>query len=169
MHHSSLTRSLAVYVLPIIFVIGLFAYLITTAEPATKEDQKSSPDILAACIEHTNVSLHIHPELTIMVNGEKQEIPANIGITESCMHPVHTHDASGKIHLEYLYPVDFSLGDFFTVWGKEFSSANLMGLHVDETHIIRVTVNGQPSEEYERLVLKDSQKIVISYEELATE
>lgn len=169
MSKSSLPRSLAVYVLPIVFVISLFAYLITTAEPATKQDQKSSPEILAACIEHTNVSLHIHPELTIMVNGEKQEIPGNIGISETCMHPVHTHDASGKIHLEYLYPVDFSLGDFFTIWGKEFSSTNLLGLPADETHVIRMSVNGQPSEEYEHLTLKDVQKIVISYEELAKE
>src|SRR3989344_6472797 len=42
---------------------------------------------------------HWHPELTIYVNGEKQEISANIGIG-SVHQSIHTHDDSdqGVIH-----------------------------------------------------------------------
>jgi hypothetical protein len=80
------------------------------------------------------------------------------------MHPVHTHDASGQVHMEYLYPVDFTLGDFFTMWGKEFSQTNFMGVTVDEAHEVTVTVNGQRSEQYENLVLRDEDEVVVSYE-----
>ena len=44
--------------------------------------------------------LHWHPELAIFVKGEKQEIPANLGIG-AVHNPMHTHDSSGIIHLEF--------------------------------------------------------------------
>src|SRR3989344_1406608 len=58
--------------------------------------------------------LHWHPELTIFAKGEKQEIPANLGIG-TVHNPMHTHDSSGVIHLEFRGVVrkdDLKLGRF---------------------------------------------------------
>src|SRR2546425_5735736 len=49
-------------------------------------------------------STHIHPVLSVYVNGKKVPVPANIGIDPSRpfteMAGLHTHDASGTIHDE---------------------------------------------------------------------
>ncbi|MBI2623876.1 hypothetical protein HYW67_00050 [Candidatus Parcubacteria bacterium] len=101
--------------------------------------------------------LHWHPALTIFVQGEKQEIPANIGIG-AVHNPVHTHDASGVIHLEFPGLVrgdDVKLGRFFEVWGKnvmEFGSS------------VRMTVNGEENAELQNHQMKDGDKIELRYE-----
>src|SRR5437016_1935131 len=48
------------------------------------------------------VALHIHPRLSIIVDGQKVPVPANIGIEPSgrTMAALHTHDDSGTIHVE---------------------------------------------------------------------
>ena len=166
--HTAQLKSWAVFAVPVLVVVGLFVVLAASQPKSTVEGGESGSSdagILTSCIQHANVALHIHPTLTIMVNGTKQAIPSDIGIEEGgCMHPVHTHDASGAIHIEYLYPVDFTLGDFFTLWGKTFSQSELVSFLVDDTHVIKMTVNGEPSEEYQNLVLRDEDEIVISYE-----
>src|SRR5690349_4314056 len=39
-------------------------------------------------------ALHIHPHLTIFINGQEQVIPALIGLTAAGWEPLHTHDSS---------------------------------------------------------------------------
>ncbi|HEY1074322.1 MAG TPA: hypothetical protein VGE59_01310 [Patescibacteria group bacterium] len=115
------------------------------------------------CVEHAGLGMHIHPELEIRLEGQTVALPANIGVTSSCMHPLHTHDDSGKVHVEYPQKRDFQLGDFFAVWNQPFSKSEILDKKVDETHTLTVTVDGALNEEYEKLVLKDGQKIVIDY------
>ncbi len=118
------------------------------------------------CVEHSvGLSMHIHPELEIYINNEKVKIPANIGIDPTCMKAIHTHDDTGKIHLEYPEAYDFKLGDFFTVWGKPFSKNQILDKTADSTHTVTMTVDGQPNSEFENLIMKDEQKIVIRYDE----
>lgn len=117
------------------------------------------------CVEHSvSLSMHIHPELSIIIDGQPQPIPANIGIDPTCMKAVHTHDETGKIHLEYPDQIDFKLADFFTVWGQPFSKDQILDKKADDTHTIIMTVDGQPSTDFENLILKDAQKIEIRYE-----
>jgi hypothetical protein len=119
----------------------------------------------SACIEHSaSLAMHIHPHLQIIINGQPVTIPANIGISSSCMHPVHTHDDTGEIHVESPERVDLQLKDFFTNWGQTFNKNEIMGNKVDDKHTLTMTVNGRPSTDYENLVLKDGQQIVIDYE-----
>ena len=121
-------------------------------------------DITTTCVTHTSLGMHIHPYLTIKILGQQQEIPANLGIvSESCMRPVHTHDNTGKVHLEYPKQIDIKLGEFFKVWGKPFSKEQLLDKNVDEKHEIKVTVNDQPNYDFENLIMKDLDKIVIEY------
>lgn len=121
-------------------------------------------DLTRQCVNHAAAGMHIHPRLEIEINGEERSIPANIGVSVGCMKPLHTHDASGTLHIEFQRPHDFTLGDFFRVWDKEFSELQIFDFKVDEEHSITMTVDSEPNEEYENHILKDGERIVISYE-----
>jgi len=79
------------------------------------------PGTNVACLPngHQQLDLHIHPLLSISVDGEEEAIPANIGITSTCMAEIHTHDASGQLHVETTSQERFeqiAFKDFFDVW-----------------------------------------------------
>src|SRR3989338_8249048 len=101
--------------------------------------------------------LHWHHELAIFINGEKQEIPANLGIG-AVHNPMHTHDSSGVIHLEFQGVVrkdDLKLGRFFEVWGKDF-------MELGST--VKMTVNNEEDAELQNYIMKDGDKIELWYE-----
>ncbi len=132
----------------------------------------SREDALKANLQsHGGIAYHIHPQLTIEVNGEQQLIPSNTGITNAGMRVIHTHDASGTLHVEPPYPVTLYLKDFFTIWGEQsednrsFNQTCIFDYCENETHELNFFVNGQTSEEYGELELKDGQLIRIVYEE----
>lgn len=127
--------------------------------------EEANFDLMKECIQHVNLNLHIHPHLELVINGEKEVIPANLGISLSCMRPVHTHDQTGIIHIEWKRPRDFALGDFFKVWGKTFNQSQILDYRADENHEIIVTVNGERNEEYENLIMRDKDQISIIYKE----
>lgn len=104
--------------------------------------------------------LHWHPRLEIYVKGEKQEIPANVGL--GAVHaPMHTHAedaAQGVIHLEFSGRVakdDLKFGNFFTNWNRDMRSFGTG---------MRMTVNGAESTEYENYILRDKDVIELRYE-----
>jgi len=130
-----------------------------SAKPISNEQARNT------CIQHTNIQLHIHPELKIFIEGQPVAIPTNVGVTDDCMRGLHTHDDTGKLHVEYLEPFDFKLGDFFAVWGQTFNRSQILDKAVDDKHIIEMLVDGQPSTEFENLVLQDQQKIEIHYKQ----
>ena len=125
--------------------IGSFIWYLTTR-----------PSIPEAEIISRN-GLHWHSELTIFIKGQKQEIPANIGI--GVVHqPVHTHDASGVIHLEVeglVRQADIKLGHFFKIWDKDFTAFG---------QLTDMTVNGEKNNELENYQMKDGDKIELRYE-----
>lgn len=125
---------------------------------------KTNREIVQMCTTEMATKFHIHPHLEIIINGQKQEIPANIGVKPWCMNAIHTHDNSGKIHVESPVQRDFILDDFFYVWGKAFNKNQILDYKADEDHKIRQTINGSESQDYENTILKDEEEIVISYE-----
>ncbi len=129
----------------------------------TNTSSTTTRELALSCTLDMYTRFHIHPNLTIIINGLKQTIPANTGISLACMHPLHTHDASGKIHVESPEQRDFTLGDFFAVWQKPFSKDRILDYKADGGHQIVMTVDDQPSSEFENLVFKDGQQIVIEY------
>ncbi len=125
---------------------GIFRYLFSG------EDTSREFDVTNACVNHGGISMHIHPDLRIVINGDAEVIPANIGVTPACMRPIHTHDSTGRLHIEFPRQRNFTLGEFFKIWDKPFPSE------------ISMTVNGQDNAEYENLILKDGDKIEIRYD-----
>ncbi len=70
---------------------------------------------------------HIHSHLTILRNEEPLAIPAGIGLN-GCAYELHTHDHSGIVHVETSTPSNFTLGQFFAVWGQPLDEANIAGI-----------------------------------------
>jgi hypothetical protein len=112
--------------------------------------------------ETAHLAMHIHPHLNILVDGQPQLIPANIGIRRNGdALPIHTHDETGKLHVESPILHDYQLQDFFTIWGQPFSPQQVVGFHADATHTITVIVDGRPSTAFGSLILRDREDIVI--------
>ena len=113
--------------------------------------------------EHKNLALHIHPFLEIEILGQKYTIPADIGISSKGMRVIHTHDSTGKLHIESPYPYQFYLKDFFTIWGKNLNSSCIFGYCEGNGHELVFYVNGIESEQKENIQLKDGEIIKIVY------
>lgn len=113
--------------------------------------------------DHKNLALHIHPHLEIVINGEKQVIPANIGITETGMRVMHTHDVSGGIHIESPETHQFYLADFFDIWGKTFNGSCILDSCVDSDHALKVFVNGVEDSRLGAIPLHDQDQIQILF------
>lgn len=142
--------------------------LVLLVKYGTPDDTRSTREIAMICTTDMATRFHIHPNISIVVNGTVQTIPAQVGIKAGCMNPLHTHDTSGKIHVESPVRRDFTLGDFFAVWGETFSKDQVLDYKVDDTHAITVNVNGTENQDFENLVLNDNDQIVISYEPIVT-
>lgn len=103
---------------------------------------------------------HIHPIISITVDGKPESIPAEIGLSASCERAVHTHDddaALGVIHVESQDKRIYVLGDFFDVWGKSFNR---------DGYIFKASVDEIVLEKPASLVFKDKQQIKLEYLEI---
>jgi hypothetical protein len=118
------------------------------------------------CVEHSaSLSMHIHQQVNIFIDGQLATIPDNIGVGSTCMKALHTHAGEpGKIHVEYPQTHDFLLEDFFANWGQSLSKNQIMDKTVDDQHTLTMTVDGQPNTDFEKLILRDGQTIEIRYE-----
>ena len=115
---------------------------------------------------------HYHLQLNITIDGERIEIPANIGFEKDengetlFLHPIHTYDNSGRVHVETTKNATAKLGFFFEIWGEEFSSEKIMGYSVNETHNLEMTVNEQKVDTFEETILEPLIEIEITYKKI---
>lgn len=150
------------YIIVILFVAALGALIWS--------GQREKPliffqDTNVACLPngHQDIEVHIHPELSIFVDGELEIIPANIGIEGVCMAEIHTHDVSGIIHVETADRQRLSqitLQDFFTVWGEEVER---------EGFALEILQDGELKESVDGVELIDGSDIVFNYTSLEAE
>ena len=83
------------------------------------------------CLQNMPEDYHVHTHVTVYLNGEALAIPQNIGIESGpprCFYTIHTHDHSGKLHIEAGAPGTFTLGQFFAVLGETLNSTTLADL-----------------------------------------
>ena len=114
-------------------------------------------------LDDPNLALHLHPTLEIEILGERRVLPANIGRTDEGLRVIHTHDSDGVLHVESPVPHQFVLGDFFTIWGKTLTSKCIFEYCVDDDHGLEMFVNGEKSDLYEHLPLRDKDQIKVIY------
>ncbi len=144
--------------------IDIFGESKSSTSPLENTSDEMHP-LGESCLNgHDGMAMHFHPYLTIVIDGDEYAIAQNTGIdTETCpdaMHMTHTHDASGKLHVESHTVEEVPLEVFFDVWGVHFDSTGILDYR-DGT--IEMTVNGQESMDYQNLILEDGQNIVITY------
>jgi len=165
--------SKSIKVIIIIAVAALGTGAIVAAADADMIRLPGVPSSTAASADNKPMVMHIHPELSIVVDGKPLTIPANIGMSASLyknhtldvygmkmpnmpsmpvMYPTHTHDTSGKIHVESNEKRDYTIGDFLSVWGMDFSGKT-----------VKMTVDGQPAPDpnYRAHVFKDREQITL--------
>lgn len=154
------------FLIPIVILLLVVAigatYMVVAKNNAVSN--KTTREVALSCTIDEETKFHIHPNLQIIINGKPQVIPAEIGVTSTCLSSIHTHDATGVIHIESPEKRDFTLGDFFAVWKKTFNKNQLMDYKTDDQHIIKETINGKESQDFENTVLHDGDQIVLSYE-----
>jgi hypothetical protein len=95
--------------------------------------------------QQTDIGYHVHAQLNVYVNGKQTPVPANIGIDPQgrFISPIHTHDATGVVHMESTRYYPFTLGEFVNVWGVYFTN-NQLGAYKDGNgNVLQLWVNGK--------------------------
>jgi hypothetical protein len=150
-------RSPLLYLLPIAAILALLlAYYALAASGAPEIDG-------IKCEVRERLVYHIHVKLQIYNNSQPVTVPAGIGIKPNCLYWLHTHDASGLIHVESPVNRTFTLGNFIDIWGVSLSPTSFFGRPVPPGSI-SVTVNGQSYlGDFRQIPLIDGETIAINY------
>ena len=107
--------------------------------------------------------LHIHQHLDLLVDGRRVTVPAGIGIDARgrVIAPIHTHAATGIVHVESPSVRRFTLGELFDVWGVRLTARCLGGYCAGGGKTLRTYVAG-------RLQRGDPRRVPLTaYEEIA--
>tara|TARA_B110000196_G_scaffold316480_1_gene327895 strand:- start:2345 stop:2869 length:525 start_codon:yes stop_codon:yes gene_type:complete len=144
-------------------------YYLNVDEEEVFESEYLKSDICYYSLNGIKSDYHYHFQLNITINDERSEIPMNIGfdLNETgeliFLHPIHTYDNSGRIHVETTKNATALLGFFFDIWEKDFTKNKVLGYETDELHIIEVKVNGNSVDTYEDTILEPYVFIDIEY------
>jgi hypothetical protein len=115
------------------------------------------------------IIMHFHQHLNLMIGGKPATVPSLIGIDSllwkdhsldqygmqamangmSRLASLHTHDASGTIHIESNVNRNYTLGEFLNIWG---------GLDTNGK-TVKATAGGESVSGYKDLILRDGEKI----------
>lgn len=144
-----------IWTVVIVGLMGLMYWGGGASSAATWEDTEIS------CLAggHQGLAFHIHSDLSVTIDGQQQIIPANTGINSTCMAEVHTHDASGYIHVESTdRSAVLTLADFFAVWGEPIDR---------DSYEATVLVNNEESDfNYE---FRDGDDVKVAFTSIDTE
>ncbi len=147
MHKDKLLFAIAATAIVLLALAG-----IAGKKPQVAMEEKMKP--VPCLAPNMPLKQHLHAMLQIVINGVPATLPKDIGISASCEHALHTHDTTGTMHVEAQDARAYTLGDFFSVWGRPLVTANFVSMTVNG----RATT-GDPA----KLVLEDKQQIIVSY------
>lgn len=84
------------------------------------------------CVVNPPDTVSYYSHVTILVNNEPQRIPNRVGASQTgqthCFYPIHTDDATGRIHIESATSGTFTLGQLFEIWGQPLTNTNVAGV-----------------------------------------
>jgi hypothetical protein len=109
--------------------------------PANTMDLAEQAGLVIDTKEH--LQIHEHSTLEMTVDGKPVAIPANVGVGETSIAELHTHDNTGLLHVEATEDVGFTLGQFFDEWDVKLEQ-NCVGEHCKPDATIAITVNDEP-------------------------
>ena len=138
--------------------------ILTTQAPWDANAARSAARARALGLPAEGTTLHIHSDLQIFVHGNQETVPADIGITNTTIQSLHTHDASGAIHMESSKARTFTLGELFDVWGVRFTQSCLGAYCNGGGNTLQVFVNGQEETgDPTQIAMNDQDVIVVAY------
>src|SRR2546422_9991643 len=122
-----------------VILLGIFVAVIVGGV-AFYESQQAGYHFPFRCLGSESLTFHIHPYLRIVINGQNVTIPAAVGIVNpqyqngiarggTCFEPLHTHDATGIIHVESAGNTKYTLSEFFQIWNYTYHSITLVGVN----------------------------------------
>lgn len=130
-----------------------------TAAPTTVHEfaldlDKGAAHVSAAglkALPKETLDFHEHAHLDISLDGERVTVPAYLGLVlavqgntyvTKAIAPLHTHDATGIVHVEAPTAITYTLGQVFKEWGQRLDRS-CVGTHcVTPGKQLRVSVNG---------------------------
>ena len=168
------------YVIPalvvVVIILGLvyFEFNNHVATPSYQSPTVGNGDFPFSCLSQESLFFHIHPWLTITIDGNNVTIPPGIGIknpvqvatyngepvfgggANTCFEPIHTHDDSGVIHIESPTNTNYTLSNFFQIWAATYAYVNFSGsehpIIFNSTDILGYKINSTPSASLKLLV-----------------
>lgn len=108
------------------------------------------------CESTEQLVYHIHSHLAVYLDGQPETIPADIGVRADCIYWLHTHDTSGVIHVESPTQTQYTLGQFFDIWGQTLDAQDVGREHGN----IIFYVNGQRYNGDPRQIVLDAHTLI---------
>ncbi len=175
------SKNIIIYLVALVLII-VGAYYLTGGGQQTQEDPDAPKP--PQDYEVPQAFVHWHARLNIVIKGEVQAIPADLGISvgnkidtylAGGMSPIHTHvggedelnDNGRKLHFESTpksKPSVLSLWYFFKVWGKTFNSNCILDKCNGPDGTVKMFVNDKPNTDFEKYFVRDGDRILIVYE-----
>jgi hypothetical protein len=119
---------------------------------------------------------HVHTHLSVFLDGQQIAVPGQIGIVPQpggghCFYNLHTHDKSGKLHVEAPAPGTFTLGQIMDIWGQPIQGDNFAGI-TGKPIVVYVTDAGvvtQATGEWRDIELKTHREVTVQIGTAITE
>ena len=111
------------------------------------QGQLGQNDPLKVCINDRDTQFVISATLELYVDGNKADIPANVGFEDGCQRSLYTLTDDGTIYAEWMEEYQFEIGHF--LWSWDFPIRDMV---LDESRMI---VNGKESPNFINELLVD--------------
>ena len=133
--------------------------------PANAADAAERADIIGLPGHEGTLAMHEHANVQVFVHGEATTVPVNVGIDGTAqpaeVASVHTHTADGVVHVESNALAEFTLGQFFDVWGVRLTGSCIGGFCESGEDVLQVFVNGEEVTTGIRNVGLDDQTVIV--------
>lgn len=119
-----------------------------------------------ACLDPTKPIVESFTfSLQVEVHGKTYPLEKTIGHDYgNCLHEIYVNDGSGTVFVRANTQEQFTLGQFFDVWHKTFTSNQVLNYRVGNGHTLKVLLNNQPVSTYRDTLLQPNEHIEVIYE-----
>lgn len=138
--------------------------MLTTSPPWGPNTEELAARLQQLDLPPEGVAQHLHVPVFVHVQGAPVEVPANVGVATDAVSPIHTHDAQGTVHVESAEVQDFTLGQFFDVWGVRLTDECLGGSCATGDAGVRVYSGGEEvGGDPRNVILEDTKAVVVTF------
>jgi hypothetical protein len=170
--NQDLLKGIFLSLISVMILTSVYYLNILDKDDTIESNEYLKSEICYYTLQGIKSDYHYHFQLNITINGERIEIPTNIGFEKDdngetlFLHPIHTYDNSGRVHVETTKNATAKLGFFFDIWGEEFNNGKILDHSVDDSHILEMTVNDQNVDTFEETALEPLIYVVIEYQKI---